>query len=87
MPKNFPKQRKKAKGFVSNELKKGKNFQPKKFKTKGCPNCILGVVQQRGTDWSKLLTASKAEEEELEGACLRKFGRKKVTIIFQTGRE
>ena len=75
--KKFLKQRKKAEGFVSNELKKGKNFQPKKFKTKGCPNCILGVVQQRGTDWSKLLTASKAEEEEWEGACLEKFGRKK----------
>ena len=38
--------------------KKGKNFQTKKFKTKGCP--------------------SKAEEEEWEGACLEKFGRKKL---------
>ena len=52
--------------------KKGKNFQPKKFKTKGCPNCILGVVQQSGTDWSKLYTASEAEEE-WEGACLEKI--------------
>ena len=60
----------------------GKAFNPKNSKQKGCPNCILGVVQQRGTDWSKLLTASKAEEEEWEGACLEKFWKKKVTIIF-----
>ena len=51
--KNFPKKGKKQRALpVMN--KKGKNFQPKKFKTKGCPNCILGVVQQSGTDWSKL---------------------------------
>ena len=72
----FPNKGKKQRALLVMN-KKGKNFQPKKFKTKGCPNCILGVVQQRGTDWSKLLTASKAEEEEWEGACLEKFGRKK----------
>ena len=80
----FSQEREKAKGFVSNE-QKGEKLSTQKIQNKRLSKLHPWCSPAKWYRLVQLYTRSKAEEE-WEGACLEKFWKKKVTIIFQTNR-